>query len=150
MVQDRLFQAILFAARAHQGQTDKAGEPYLRHILRVCFSLLPDEAAAIIGALHDVIEDAPQFADEVLDCFGLNIYSRVLRLTRRSNETYGDYIAQLALADPIVRKVKLADLCDNLNPDRLTHAAAHGVDVARLVTKYTHALRVLQPSEDIS
>lgn len=138
-----LIDAISLAARAHQGQVDKAGEPYLRHVLRVGFSLLPDEKAAIVGILHDVIEDAPQFADEMLDCFDIAVNFRVRRLTRKVGEAYGDYIERTRFGDPIVRKVKLADLYDNLNPDRLARAAANGADVARLVAKYTRALRVL-------
>lgn len=52
-----LNKAIIIAARAHEGQVDKAGAPYILHPLRVMLSL-EDETERICGVLHDVIEDS--------------------------------------------------------------------------------------------
>ena len=51
-------RAVEIAARAHAGQVDKAGMPYLFHPLRVMLSVsTPEERMAAV--LHDVVEDTP-------------------------------------------------------------------------------------------
>ena len=54
-----LEDTLIFAANAHRGQTDKAGQPYILHPLRVLNNLglnapLEHQMAAL---LHDVMED---------------------------------------------------------------------------------------------
>jgi guanosine-3',5'-bis(diphosphate) 3'-pyrophosphohydrolase len=51
-----LNKAIQLAAEAHEGQFDKAGQPYILHPLRVMM-FLETEEEKIVGVLHDVIED---------------------------------------------------------------------------------------------
>ena len=144
---DRLRAAIDLAFDAHAGQVDKAADPYIWHILRVGMSLLPDMEAAIVGLLHDAIEDSPLptvTARMINSDLGLRIETCVIALTRLHGQTYAEYIHSIAThPDPIVRQVKIADLYDNLRIDRLLRAAANGADIAALVTKYTHALRRL-------
>lgn len=48
--------AVSIAARAHRGQTDKAGAPYLLHPLRMMLRM-DTEAAMMAAVLHDVVED---------------------------------------------------------------------------------------------
>jgi (p)ppGpp synthase/HD superfamily hydrolase len=49
-------RAVEIAARAHAGQVDKAGAPYLLHPLRVMLAVnTPHER--ISAVLHDVVED---------------------------------------------------------------------------------------------
>src|SRR5690242_11283204 len=59
---DRFLHALELAVEAHRHQTDKAGEPYAWHVIRVGASLLPDEEAAVVGLLHDVLEDCGHYA----------------------------------------------------------------------------------------
>jgi (p)ppGpp synthase/HD superfamily hydrolase len=53
--------AIAHATRAHEWQTDKAGKPYIGHLLRVTSGVRIEselEAAARMAAvLHDILED---------------------------------------------------------------------------------------------
>ena len=49
-------RAIEIAARAHAGQVDKAGEPYIFHPLRLMLSL-SGVHAQMAAVLHDVVED---------------------------------------------------------------------------------------------
>lgn len=74
-----LSKAITIAARAHDGQVDKSGNPYILHPLRVMMNC-ESETEKICAILHDVIEDTnitfedlkrQEFSDEiitVLDC----------------------------------------------------------------------------------
>ena len=50
-----LERAIQIAVKAHSGQTDKSGEPYILHPFRVMFAV-PDTDARIVAVLHDVVE----------------------------------------------------------------------------------------------
>jgi (p)ppGpp synthase/HD superfamily hydrolase len=118
-------KALQIAARAHEGQLDKHGQPYILHPLRVMAAVEGDEAR-IVAILHDVIEDTSVTAEvlrredfrpvvlEALDC-----------LTQRKDEPYADYVIRCK-GHEIARRVKLADLEDNsrlpraiLRPDRI-------------------------------
>lgn len=62
---DLLNKAIKIAQKAHRGQTDKFGTPYIRHVIRVMeYGKTYDEK--IVGVLHDVIEDCPEITLEYL------------------------------------------------------------------------------------
>lgn len=52
-----LNKAIEIATKAHEGQVDKAGKPYIDHPLRVMNMGVTDDEK-IIGVLHDVVEDS--------------------------------------------------------------------------------------------
>ncbi|MEG0701899.1 MAG: phosphohydrolase, partial [Muribaculaceae bacterium] len=52
-----LSKAIDIATKAHNGQIDKAGQPYIGHPLRVMAMGTTDEEK-IVGVLHDVVEDS--------------------------------------------------------------------------------------------
>lgn len=112
-----LEDAIALAARAHRGQVDKGGQPYILHVLRVMLRQ-EDETARIVAVLHDVLEDTPvTLADLQTAGYDEHVCEAVDCLTRRSAETYEDMIERVA-ANPLARQVKLADLADNLNPER--------------------------------
>ena len=57
-------KALQIAAKAHEGQKDKAGEPYILHSLRAMMSV-DGEEAQIVAILHDVIEDTSVTADHL-------------------------------------------------------------------------------------
>lgn len=113
-----LEDAIAIAVEAHRGQTDKAGAPYILHPLRVMLAVATEEER-MAAVLHDVLEDGgwtltrlrqrgvPEPVLEALD-----------RLTRREGESYEAFVARAA-GNPISRRVKLADLEDNMDLRRL-------------------------------
>jgi (p)ppGpp synthase/HD superfamily hydrolase len=47
--------ALQIAVKAHEGQKDKSGEPYILHPLRA-MQRVQGEEAMIVAVLHDVIE----------------------------------------------------------------------------------------------
>jgi (p)ppGpp synthase/HD superfamily hydrolase len=139
-----LEDAILLAAEAHRGQSEKAGNPYILHPLRVMFRL-ESENDRIVGVLHDVIEDTrftlidlramgyPEPLLQALDC-----------LTRRETETYEEFITRVR-TNPLASRVKLADLEDNMDVRRLP--ALSEKDAERL-RKYLNAWTLLKKSID--
>ena len=140
---DLLDSAIAFAARAHQDQVDKAGCPYIGHLLRVRDALAPyGRNAQVAGVLHDIIEDTGTTADDLYDAgFPAEVIQAVEACTRREGETYMSLVARAA-ADPLGRLVKLADNLDNADEDRL--GALRPTQAARLREKYARAREVLE------
>ncbi len=56
--------AIAFAAAKHVDQTDRAGQPYILHPLRVMMAVDTDEARRV-AVLHDVVEDCGVSLDDL-------------------------------------------------------------------------------------
>lgn len=134
-----LIQAVSLAARLHAGQVDKLGEPYLGHLVRVMLRMGADapEDEKIAALLHDSIEDVPGARGMLVEAgVPADIIDLVDALTRHPDETYEIYLTRLART-PKARWIKLADLEDNSDPDRLSRLPP---DVAeRLGNKYQFA-----------
>jgi (p)ppGpp synthase/HD superfamily hydrolase len=110
--------AIAIAAKAHAGQTDKGGEAYILHPLRVMLRV-SGYSARIAAVLHDVVEDTPWTLDALRDAgFGDVVITAIDLLTRREGEDYFDFVRRAA-RDPIARAVKRADLEENSDLSRL-------------------------------
>ena len=113
-----LEEAIRIAVEAHRGQKDRAGEPYILHPLRMMLRVQTD-AERMAAVLHDVVEDSAWTLDDLRDRgFPAEVLEAVARLTRRPDESY-DAMVERAAAHPVARRVKLADLEDNLDLRRL-------------------------------
>ncbi|HBR12905.1 MAG TPA: phosphohydrolase [Chryseobacterium sp.] len=116
-----LYKAIKLATKAHKKQTDKYGAPYLGHVFRVMNAgKTIDEK--IVGALHDVVEDVPDYDFAYLREKGFpeHIIFAVDCLTKRENEET-DYDAFLKRTEQssLAVAVKLNDLRDNMDLTRL-------------------------------
>jgi (p)ppGpp synthase/HD superfamily hydrolase len=132
--------AIALARRAHQGQLDKAGRPYIEHILRVVSWLTTDDEK-VVGALHDVVENSDLTLEDLRRLgFSAEIVRAVDCLTHRPTESYLEYVHRLR-PNALARRVKLADLRDNMDMSRLAVPTAR--DWSRL-SKYREALTQLQ------
>ncbi len=132
-----LERAIAIAAEAHRGQTDKAGEPYILHPMRVMLRVR-GETERTVAILHDVVEDgAPAWSLERLreEGFGAEVVEAVDRLTKRDGEPY-EALVERAAGDPIARRVKLADLEDNIS---LTRIADPGEKDRERIERYRRA-----------
>jgi (p)ppGpp synthase/HD superfamily hydrolase len=114
-----LEDAIALAVEAHRGQKEKAGQPYILHVLRVMFRL-ETEHEQMAGVLHDLVEDTPYTLDDLRRLgYPEPVVTAVDCLTRREDETYEQF-TERAASNPIARRVKLADLEDNLDIRRLS------------------------------
>ena len=131
-----LDKAILIAAQAHLGQKDKMGAVYILHPLRMMLRF-KSETEMMVAVLHDVVEDNPEWSLERLrqEGFSEEVIQAVDHLTRREEETYEEF-SERAGKNPLVRKVKLADLEDNMDIKRLKKLT--GKDKKRLA-KYHKA-----------
>lgn len=119
--EELLNKAIRIAEKAHRGQTDKFGTPYIGHIIRVMnYGKTYDEK--IVGVLHDVIEDCPKITYEYLlqEGFPNEIVFAIECLTKNSpDQDYTEFIKQTEKSALAVA-VKLNDLRDNMDLTRFT------------------------------
>ncbi|MGE0228313.1 MAG: HD domain-containing protein [Dehalococcoidia bacterium] len=110
--------ALAIAVEAHRGQVDKAGQPYILHPLRVMARVSTPEER-LVAVLHDVVEDSPTTFDDLRAAgFDEAVVRAVDFLTRREDETYEAFIERVD-GDALARRVKLADLEDNMTLTRL-------------------------------
>lgn len=134
-------EAESLAREAHDGQVDKAGQPYATHPARVADRVAGDDELVAIAWLHDVVEDTPITLEDLRHRgFPETVVAAVDALTKRDDEPKADYYARVA-ANGRALKVKHADLADNSDPERL--AALDRATRERLQEKYRNARRLL-------
>lgn len=147
-----LERAIDLALRVHAGQTRKNGDPYILHPLRVMLSVdvrgLDEGLVRSVAVLHDVLEDSHRSATPVSDAvfreYGVgSAYPFVCLLTRTGGEPYEEYIHRLS-HDRVARRVKIADLRDNMNLDEIPTPNLRDLERYR---KYRSMLKMLELRE---
>ncbi|WP_342379166.1 HD domain-containing protein [Myxococcus stipitatus] len=137
-----LEDAIALAVEAHRGQRDKAGQPYVLHPLRLMLKLETEEERTV-AVLHDVVEDTPWTLERLRERGYPEAVLRALEgLTRREGESYEAFIERLR-PDALARRVKLADLEDNMDVRRLTAVTAK--DTERLARYRAAWARLREP-----
>jgi (p)ppGpp synthase/HD superfamily hydrolase len=131
-----LERAIALAARAHEGQTDKVGEPYILHPIRVMLRVEGEEAR-IAAVLHDVIEETSlTLADLKREGFSERVAEIVQALTHSEEEDY-EHAVRRAAAHPMARIIKVADLEDNIQ-------MSSAINALDKLQKYEHALEIVK------
>jgi GTP pyrophosphokinase len=122
-----LEHAFAFAARAHERQHRRSGEPFIEHpvaVARILAELHLDEETLAAALLHDVVEDTGVEPDQLKTEFGEEIaklVDGVTKLTRiqfqsrehAEAENYRKMIVAMA-QDPRVILIKLADRLHNM------------------------------------
>ena len=138
-----LFEALSVAIEMHAGQTDKAGEPYIGHLVRVMMRLPADatELERKTALLHDTLEDAGSYVQQVLVKLGAEpeLMEMIEAMTCKAWEPYEAYLLRVAKSP--AWRVKLADIADNSDPDRLTKLDP--VLALRLTVKYERAADII-------
>ena len=132
--------AIELATEAHRGQTDKNGEAYIYHPLRVMLAVQTDYEKKV-AVMHDIIEDTKwTIEDLAVEGFSNEIIKAVKIMSKKKNQPYMEYL-EIVKADPIARSVKVADIRDNSSPIRLFKLDPP--TVSRLSLKYAKGLQYL-------
>lgn len=112
--------AIFLAAKHHLNQSDKGGNPYILHPLKVMhYTRSDDHELQSIAVLHDIVEDTTvtlEFLEH--QGFSQRVIDGVDALTKREGEDYNKYINRVCKNyDATV--VKMADLRHNTDIRRL-------------------------------
>lgn len=132
-----LIKAFIIAIKAHQGQKDKGGKPYILHPIKVALNVKGKDER-IVALLHDVIEDTNYTIDD-LKFLSEEQKEALLLLTYDENMPYMEYI-EAVKKNKIASRVKLADLEQNMNLKRLKTIS--NKDLKRL-EKYKRAKEIL-------
>ncbi|CAJ1316156.1 GTP diphosphokinase [Paenibacillus nuruki] len=144
MSMSHLDRAIILATRAHSGQIDKSGLPYILHPLRVMLKMTTEEER-IIAVLHDVLEDTDVTAHDLsAEGFSDEIVEAVQALSRSEDEDYHEFVKR-AKKNSLARPVKIADIEDNMDPSRILSSTDK--DMER-ISKYGKALDELMTEEN--
>jgi len=134
----RYLKSILIMLRAHKGQKDKGGHPYYKHPLRVARGC-KNNSAKIIALLHDVVEDNDNYKLDDFKFLNKDELEALSLLTHEKSVNYFTYINKVK-TNELAREVKLSDLRDNSNLDRLKEVSKK--DLER-VKKYKKAQEIL-------
>ncbi len=129
---DLINKAYVYAARMHEGQTRKSGDPYFIHPVSVAHIIADmhlDGSSVCAALLHDVIEDTSATEGDLAALFGDEISFLVDGVTKLGKINFSSKEDQqaesfrkmlVAMARDIrVLLVKLADRLDNMRT--LTH-----------------------------
>ena len=141
-----LERAIAIAAKAHEGQVDKAGAPYVLHPLRMMLRLSKSNER-ITAVLHDVVEDCGVTLETLrAEGFPEQVIEAVDSVTRRSEESYEAFVLRAA-SNPIGRRVKLVDLQDNSDLSRIEQPTARDYERIEKYHRAIDAIRALEESD---
>ena len=135
-------EAMKIAYRAHHGQVDKGGIPYIFHPFHLA-EQMTDEYTTCTALLHDVVEDTDVTLEALSAVFPAEVVEAVALLTHRPGDDYLQYVAAIR-ENPIARAVKLADIAHNSDTTRLETTADNLAAQKRLHEKYSKALQILK------
>src|SRR3954447_24624367 len=124
---DLVQRCYAFAAKAHDGQLRRSGDPYVIHPLGVASTIAElklDVPSICAGLLHDCVEDTSATTDEITKLFGAEISFLVEGVTKlgkipwnTKEERQAENFRKMLLAmarDIRVILIKLADRVDNM------------------------------------
>lgn len=146
--------AFMLMIAAHNGQVDKAGEPYCFHPLAVEEAVAGlGEDFAVVALLHDVFEDTHRLVEDFepepeeavrADRHLTPEQANALFALTKYEESYSHYLRRVR-QNFIAMVVKVADMNHNLAPERLA-----GLDPAlakSLAAKYERGRLILLGQE---
>jgi (p)ppGpp synthase/HD superfamily hydrolase len=134
-----LERAIEIAVSAHKGQLDKAGQPYILHVLQVMMKGKTLEER-IVGVLHDIVEDTTWTIEQLAtEGFSQEILQALDALSMRPGEDYQTFLNRTK-QNPLSIRVKINDLESNMDITRMYQLSYN--DVERF-NKYLNAYREL-------
>ncbi len=120
-------KAYLTAAKMHEGQLRKSGEPYIIHPVetaKILAQLGMDEQTIVAGLLHDVVEDTPYTEEQLTEEFGSEVTILVDGVTKLGSlvfetkeEAQAENMRKMFLAmskDIRVLIIKLSDRLHNM------------------------------------
>ena len=167
----KIEEAYEFVKIKHDGQFRKSGEPYIHHLIEVCYILADIEcgpSTLIAGLLHDVVEDTDTSLDVIKEKFGDEVAEIVdsltkiqrLKLSHRDEE---EFVAEdhrkifLGMAKDVrVILIKLADrlhnmrTLDSLAPNRQLALSRETLEVFAPIAHRLGMFKIKSELEDLS
>lgn len=114
-----LEDAIILAALSFKGKVDKAGQPYILHLLHVMSKMDTDEER-IIAVLHDIVEDTDMTLEYLSELgYDYKVTRALWFVTKLPSEAYEDFITRVMAGPKAAIKVKIADIRHNSDIGRI-------------------------------
>ena len=122
-IKDDYSRALQLVSYLFRDKTDKAGVPYIDHLIAVS-NFLDSPNTKIAGLLHDVVEDIEGFTLEDLKKLGFSDHIveivRIVTKDKTKMQSYHDWITDIIETGNVdALKVKYADIMDHLSLERL-------------------------------
>lgn len=134
-----LEKAIIIATKAHSGQVDKGGHPYILHPLAVMMNV-ETNVEKIVAVLHDVLEDTELTLNDLeSEGFGYDVLIPLGILTKGKGVSYDDYIKQIA-KNNVARNVKIQDIRNNMDLSRIENLSKKDFERNEKYKKALHFL----------
>lgn len=128
-------KAMQICYKAHEGQFDKGGVPYVFHPIHVAEQMDTEEEICV-ALLHDILEDTNYSVDDLVsEGFSKSMIDAIECITRPKGMDYLEYI-DIVKTNKLAVKVKLADLEHNNDEKRM---ALCKCDVSKLKNRYEKA-----------
>ena len=134
-------KAMKLAYKAHHGQFDYNGIPYIFHPIHLA-EQMDDEISCCAALLHDVVEDTDITMEELSREFPPEVIDVVKLLTHDDATPYYDYIRAIK-ENPTARKIKLADIAHNSDQSRCVGSDLPKEKLAFWKEKYAKATKIL-------
>ena len=134
-------KAMKLAYKAHHGQFDYNGIPYIFHPIHLA-EQMDDEISCCAALLHDVVEDTDITMEELSREFPPEVIDAVKLLTHDDATPYYDYIRAIK-ENPTARKIKLADIAHNSDQSRCAGSDLPEEKLAFWKEKYAKATKIL-------
>ena len=133
--------AMKLAYRAHHGQLDYNGIPYIFHPIHLA-EQMDDEISCCVALLHDTVEDTAVTIEDLQAIFPPEVTEAISLLTHQGDVDYFDYVRAIK-DNPIARKVKLADLAHNRDQSRCVGSDLTEEKKEKWRIKYEKATKIL-------
>lgn len=154
---DMLSKAVELAGHYHADQKDKAGKPYVMHVLEVMFNArrmcafvpgVNELLVMTVAVLHDIIEDTAMTAEMLVSEYEFpgDVIAYVQVLSKQHGEDYTEFVKRCATHSAVTRLVKMADIEHNIDVLRLKPDDIDQGDLNRLA-KYRKAYAVLKQAQ---
>ena len=145
-ISDDYSRALALVEKLFANKTDKEGEPYIGHLLRVS-NKLTNTNTKIAGLLHDIVEDIEDFTFD--DLRELNFNEEIITLVNIVTKdpinkiSYHDRITKIINTNNIEAiKLKYSDITDNYDMNRLNRLDDKTKDY--LINKYKDEVKRLE------
>ena len=134
-------KAMRIAYKAHHGQLDYNGIPYIFHPIHLA-EQMDDEISCCAALLHDVVEDTDVTMEDLAQEFPAQVMEVLKLLTHDDDVPYFDYVREIK-KHPVAKKVKLADLAHNSDQTRCVGSDLTEERLAYWKDKYAKATKIL-------
>ena len=134
-------KAMRIAYKAHHGQLDYNGIPYIFHPIHLA-EQMDDEISCCAALLHDVVEDTDVTMEDLAREFPAQVMEVLKLLTHDDDVPYFDYVREIK-KHPVAKKVKLADLAHNSDQTRCVGSDLTEERLAYWKDKYAKATKIL-------